>query len=122
MSDLGSTVTVQELDGATVIAATGDFDLSNLAPLRDALVGATGERRTVVLDLAGTTFVDSTVLGAITGALRKAQRIGGCFRIAGPRPNIRRVLQLMALDTVIDVYESVAAAVADPCEDVDEAG
>ena len=117
-----SHVSIRTEGDVVVIVPVGDFDLSNLASLRDALVDATSMPRSVVLDLAETTFVDSTVLGAITGAYRKADRVGGCLRIARPRPNIRRILQLMALDTIIGLYDSVEAAAAEPCTPVSDAG
>lgn len=103
-------VTVHHHGGATVIVPVGDFDLANLSGLREALLDADPATRPVVLDMENTTFVDSTVLGVLTAAARTAQDAGGRLRVARPRHNIRRILALMALDTIIDVHPSVEAA------------
>lgn len=112
-------VTTSESGGATVITSVGDFDLGNLAPFRDAVQAATSAGRAIVLEMSGTTFVDSTVLGVITAGHMQCARNGRWLRIAAPRSNLRRVLQLMALDTIIGIYPTVEAALAD-CDD--EAG
>ena len=67
-----------------VIAVSGEIDVATAPQLRECLhrVIAQGES-TIVLDLLGVTFLDSTALGVLVGALKRC-------REAGRRPAPRR--------------------------------
>ena len=65
----------------------------------------------VVVDLTGTSFIDSSGLGALIGGLKQARSRGGDLRIAAPSEQVRMVLGLTNLDRVLKPYD-----------DVDEAG
>ena len=57
----------------------------------------------IVLDLAGTEFVDSAGLGAFV-ALHKAALVGGgALRIASPRPGVRALFDLTRLHRVLTI-------------------
>lgn len=109
-----SYVSTYDHDGVAVLVPVGDFDIASLHLFRDPLIEASTAGNRVILEMSGTTFVDSTVLGAITAAVKRTREAGGWLRIVSPRPNVRRVLRLMALDTIIGLYDSVAEAAADP--------
>src|SRR5689334_14227946 len=88
----------------TVVAVHGELDLHAADELRVAL-GSNG-RRTVV-DLVGTTFIDSTALGVIAGAART-----GDVTVVASDPRIVRIFQLTGLDRSIRVERSLAEAIA----------
>lgn len=51
--------------------------------------------RTVVLDLGGVTFMDSTGLAAIVGAMNRARDSGADLKVAAPLPpQPQRLLEL----------------------------
>jgi anti-sigma B factor antagonist len=104
-------VTRLERDGAAVVAAVGEFDLAMSAQLRDELEGAVSELSPfLVLDLSLTTFLDSSGIGAVMSAAKTAAECGGWLRLVAPQPNVRRILELTQIDTVLEVCEDVEAA------------
>ncbi|MET3961555.1 anti-sigma B factor antagonist [Marmoricola sp. OAE513] len=106
-----------EDDGVVVLTPVGDFDLSSAEILSTAFGGALADHDRIVLDLAQTTFVDSTALGEFVSASQRATRAGGWLRLAGARPHVRKLLRITALDTVLGLYDSVAEArTASPAE------
>jgi anti-sigma B factor antagonist len=110
---------VHELDtdlaqGAAVVRVDTRLTMVNAAELRSAVDEALdGGRTTVVVDLAGCEFMDSSGLGAIIGGLKVARQAGGDLRIARLTPQVRTVLELTNLDRVLRPHESVEAALDD---------
>jgi anti-anti-sigma factor len=93
-------------DSMTVVSVHGELDLNAAEELREAI--STGsEAPRVVIDLVGTTFIDSTALGVISGAAR-----GADLTVVASDPRIIRILQLTGLDRSIRVERSLAEAIA----------
>lgn len=95
-----------------LIALRGECDL-HIAPaldrqLRDAIEEG---RNHLIVDLTDVTFLDSTVLGALAGGLRRAQRRKGGLAVVCPTgAGVRRVFEVTGLDNVIKVVASRADA------------
>jgi anti-sigma B factor antagonist len=105
-------VTRRERAGAAVVAAVGEFDLAMSTELRDELEAAVRELSPhLVIDLSRTLFLDSSGIGALMSAAKLARTSGGWVRLVAPQPNVRRVLELTQIDTVLDLYDDVDAAV-----------
>ncbi|MFF5185441.1 STAS domain-containing protein [Streptomyces sp. NPDC000345] len=100
-------VTQYARGAAWVVEARGAYDMHSLGPLADALRAAAEEHPRVVLDAAGITFADSTLLNLL---LRVHQVT--TLRVAAPAPQLRRVLEVTGADTVLDVRDTVADAAA----------
>src|SRR5262245_8957872 len=85
------------VDGdAPVMRLTGEFDLSTRAALEqqlESLQTADDRPATVVPDLTGTTFIDSTVVNALVAAHRN----GLDFIIRGSSGMPRRALEVLAI-------------------------
>jgi anti-sigma B factor antagonist len=58
---------------------------------------------TVRVDLTDVDFLDSTGLGVLVGALRRAHTGGGEVVLAGARPNVAKVFQITGLDKVFEI-------------------
>lgn len=96
-----------------VVAAAGEIDLTNAEKFRDALLSAlNAEASGLVVDLTGTTFLDSAGVTALVRASRRAAATGASLRLAVTHPAVLRVLNLVGLDRLIDIHASVAAAVS----------
>lgn len=107
-----SHVTRTEHGDTIVLSPVGEFDLSNLDLLRATfLEAATPETNRIVIDLSGTTFVDSMAIGTMLGVARRTNGWGGWVRLVAPRPNVRRVLHMTGLDKVFAMYDTVDQAV-----------
>ena len=66
----------------------------------------------VVVDLEETTFLDSSGLGSLVGALRLARTAGGDLMIARPSGQVLDVLTLTTMVRVLPPHASVADASA----------
>lgn len=96
---------------ATRVICRGRLNMTAAPDLRRLVdeVLASGSAHLVV-DLADTTFIDSSGLGALIAGLKKARQAGGDLRIAGASEQVRMVLGLTNLDRVLRPHEDVASA------------
>ncbi|MCU1693880.1 MAG: anti-sigma factor antagonist, possible RsbV [Frankiales bacterium] len=98
-------------DGTAVVASTGRLDMVAAPQLRSLVADTVaGGNPRVVVDLSGTSFIDSSGLGALIAGLKTARQAGGDLRIAGAGEQVRMVLELTQLHTVLRPYDSVEAA------------
>ncbi|KQT89224.1 anti-anti-sigma factor [Marmoricola sp. Leaf446] len=97
--------------GVTVVRAPDRLDMV-AAPKLKQLVDRTvqeGDGR-VVVDLGGTSFVDSSGLGALIGGLKTARQAGGDLRIAAAGEQVTMVLRLTNLDRILKPHPGVEDA------------
>jgi anti-sigma B factor antagonist len=108
MTDAPLTVHRQE-DDVVVVELRGDQDLSTAAGLRDQLTELVEGGSSVVVELGLVSFMDSTVLGALLGGLRRARERGQDFALViaeDTEPAVRRVFELTGLFRAFPVYPS----------------
>ena len=99
--------------GTVVVRPVGRLDLNSAGTLRRRLGETlTDGYRLLVVDLADTTSVDSSGLGAIVASLKAARGSGGDLRLARPRQAVRLLLLRTALDRVLPPYDTVEQALA----------
>jgi anti-sigma B factor antagonist len=98
-------------DGIPVVAPLGDLDLASAREVRNVLEQAIEESRHAVVDLSRTTFLDSSGVGALVMAGNLARDCGGWLRLAGPRDEVLRVLDLTQVSSVLPTYDSVDEAI-----------
>jgi anti-sigma B factor antagonist len=107
------TVTDRRVDGAVVVTAAGEVDISSAPRLHEALLAAVRcpDTSMVVLDASGLTFLGSRGLAALLRALEESVRRGTPFRVViSPRSPIYRVLEVTGVDKEIARYETVEEA------------
>lgn len=94
-----------------VIAVSGEIDVATAPQLRECLhrVIAQGES-TIVLDLLGVTFLDSTALGVLVGALKRCREVGGDLHIVVADPRIMKIFEITGLTNVFTIAPSLQAA------------
>jgi anti-sigma B factor antagonist len=97
--------------GVAVLCPVGRLDLLTAAALRARVVQAVdaGHQR-LVIDLGQTTFIDSSGLGALIGALKVTRSGGGDLRLARPNEQARLALRLTTLDRVLRLFPTVDQA------------
>lgn len=88
------------------------LDASTAPALREMLIGCldAGAHR-LVLDLTGVTFLDSSALGSLIAAAKRAGR-GGAFSVCGVQPAVARLFALTHMDRVFTVHPSKPEALA----------
>ena len=102
-----------------VMTLPAEVDISNAEQVRgDLLSVVTQDASLVIADMTATTFCDSAGVSALVRVARQATAHGSGLRLAASAPAVTRVLALTGLDKLIEVYPSVAAALADPGGDV----
>ena len=100
--------------GYAALAGNGRLNMVSAPRLRDAVTEAIGDGHTrIVLDMAGTEFIDSSGLGALVGCLKAARQAGGDLRIANVGPQVQMVLALTSMDRILTAYPSVEEAFGD---------
>lgn len=87
---------------ALTVAGDLDFDTADeLVAHAERLL--TSEIRTICLDLSGLEICDSSGLSSLIHVSQDARRLGVAFVIAGVTPQLRRILEVTGLDTVLGV-------------------
>lgn len=72
--------------------------------------------RQVVLDLSHVTYLSSSAVGVILAHNQGLGRAGGSLRVCCVNPRVMPVLEQMRMNMIIDIYESLAEALAEPWE------
>jgi anti-sigma B factor antagonist len=112
---------IRQSDGVTILDLTGRLSLAEemaFGPGSGVVLGETIRelakkgQKNILVNLAGVTYVDSSGVGQLTGALASAQRQGGSLKLLLPNARVLNLLKMSKLDTVFDISEDEAAAVA----------
>jgi anti-sigma B factor antagonist len=106
------THSMREEAGVRVLGLEGPIDVSQAMDLRDVLGEAIdGPAARVVLDLTEVTFIDSSGIGVLVTAHRKADAAGAMFALAGARTTVGRVFELTRTNRLLRLYPSVDEAI-----------
>ncbi len=104
-------ITEHDVGGLPVVSVAGEIDVATAPQLRKRLQRLSAEgRTTIVVDLLGVSFLDSTALGVLVGALRRCREAGGELRLAATHPRVLRVFQITGLADVFPLHATVADA------------
>ena len=98
-----------------VVVVEGEHDIYTAPTLRERLDEALGRGGGVVVDLTAATFVDSSILGALLDARRRAQESRQGFVVsvgAEVEPGVQRILDITGLVPVLPVINGRDAAIA----------
>jgi anti-sigma B factor antagonist len=68
-------------------------------------------QKKIVLHLAKVTYVDSSGVGQLVGALTSARKQGGDIKLLKPSSQVLDLLKTTKMDTVFDIQEDEAAAI-----------
>lgn len=102
---------VKEAGASVVVALEGDIDLQTSPAAREALLGAVGMSKPVVVDLAAVSYIDSSGVASLVEALQTAKKGGQDLTLAAVSDGAMRVLKLARLDAVFTIHDSVDDAV-----------
>lgn len=103
----------QQVDGWTVVRASGEVDVATAPALREQLTELVeaGHHRLVV-DLEDVDFIDSTGLGVLVGAVRRARSVEGDVRLVCTNPRILKVFEATGLHEVFVIGATLDETVA----------
>ena len=106
-------VSIRNVDGVAVLDMNGRLCLGNsLLVLRNAVKQTLDEGiHKLVINLAETTFVDSSGLGELITTHTSVQNRGGAMNLLHPSKRIRELLQMTRLHSVFPLFDDEALAV-----------
>lgn len=93
------TVIMNRLGDTLTAAVTGEIDHHTARSIReriDSEINSTGPK-TLVLDMSGVSFMDSSGIGLIMGRYKLINELGGTIRITGASSGIARMIKLAGL-------------------------
>ena len=93
-------VATYDIEKGRVVSLTGELDASTCSNLAEHLVGPPGDL--IVVDLSRLRFIDSSGLGVLHEAWRRAIADDGNLIVCRPCPLVERVLEITGLDIWIE--------------------
>ena len=99
-------VTVVEVDGELTVGNRGELKERVLARLSDG-------DESFVIDFERTGYIDSSGLGVLVSLSKRIREHGGRLRIAGLNQDLRTLFELTKLDSLFQISENRAAALAE---------
>ncbi len=106
-------VTSRPSGGRTVVQVAGEIDVYTAPTLREELAGLIdAEHADVVIDLSAVSFMDSTGLGVLVGALKKVKTLGGDLRLVIDQEKVLKVFRITALTQVFPIFPTLDEALA----------
>ena len=114
-------ITEHPIDGERhVLAVRGEIDLFTAPELKQVLAESIEAGRVrIIVDLTETTFLDSTALGVLIGAVKRLRSRDGGLAIVNIDENISKTFEITGLDqifTIVPTREEAVDAV-DPARD-----
>jgi anti-anti-sigma factor len=97
--------------GHTVLTISGELDIATTAVLRDRIAAVLDDTvLPVIVDLSGVSFCDASGLTMLLTVRRRADARRRTVALAGPRPNVRKLLRITGLDQAFPIYSTRAQA------------
>jgi anti-sigma B factor antagonist len=92
-------------DDAFVISLAGEVDLYTAPEFKQQLLEVIAQgTKNVIVDLSATTFIDSTTLGVLVGAVKRLRPNDGQLTLVCSDPNITKIFEITGLDRVFAIY------------------
>jgi len=106
-------VSARNIDNAVVLDLTGRFDATAKQDVQHAIDEAmdTGTLH-LILNLAGVPLVDSAALGLLAVNHNKFKEKGGKLSLVNPQPEVRLILDMVAMPKLIPSFNSIEEALA----------
>jgi anti-sigma B factor antagonist len=99
-------------DGSVcTLTLEGEVDVYTAPRLKEELVSLiSGGCVNVIVDLEKVAFIDSSGLGVLVSALRRAREKDGSVRIVCTRESILKIFRITGLDKVFPIFADAAEA------------
>ncbi len=94
-------------DGTLTAYISGDIDHHNAKAARRRIDRETEQTRprSLILDLSGVNFMDSSGLGLILGRFTKARELGADFAVKSPTSATMKILELVGGERLIKIVK-----------------
>jgi anti-anti-sigma factor len=106
-------VSTRNIDNAVVLDLTGRFDATAKHEVQLAIDEAMDSGTShLILNLAGVPLVDSAALGLLAVNHNKFKEKGGKLSLVNPQPEVRMILDMVAMPKLIPSFNSIEEAIA----------
>jgi anti-sigma B factor antagonist len=97
-----------------VLAVGGELDYAVSPQLKARLIDAIeAGRRRLVLDFSEVTFIDSTAIGVLAGAIARLDAVGGgSLAVVCTHEKVLQIFEITGLESVITLYRSRGEAIS----------
>lgn len=104
-------ITTEKYGEVCSVVLNGEVDVYTAPRLKEELVAAIeGGCINVIVDLERVGFIDSSGLGVLVSALRRARERDGVVRIVCTRDNILKIFRITGLDKVFPIFADLVEA------------
>lgn len=101
----------EHADSYSVVAVHGEVDLHTAPKVQYAIERGSEGVGTVVLDMAGVAFMDSTALSTLMRAKEKLEKDGTALRLTSPSGAVQRIFDVTGFGDYFQIYPSRADAI-----------
>jgi anti-sigma B factor antagonist len=110
--DASLSLTSRRDRGGYVIAALGgELGIASAPALREQLLSLLRAASHLIIDLSAVEHADASGLAVLVDSRRRARLLGGSLRLAGPSPEVARVLSAAGINRHLDIFPTVRAAI-----------
>jgi len=101
-----------ERDGTVcTVTLEGEVDVYTAPRLKEQLVELLdGGCSSIIVDMEKVAFIDSSGLGVLVGALRRAREKGGVVRLVCTRDSVLKIFRITGLDKVFPIFSDASEA------------
>lgn len=101
-------ITHEQVNGVAVVTVQGEIDVASAPELRTQLHElCTSDTASVAVDLRAVTFLDSSALGVLVGALRRCRENNSDFRLIINSPRLLKIFDITGLTSVFEISETL---------------
>ena len=109
--DLG--LDVKERNGWAVLSVQGEVDVYTAPQFREQLIELVDQgQRSILVDLEGVEFLDSTGLGVLVGGLKRVRAHDGSLDLVCTQERILKIFRITGLTKVFGIHDGVDEAIA----------
>jgi anti-sigma B factor antagonist len=102
-------ITQEQVNGVAVVTVRGEIDVASAPELRTQLHElCTSDTTAVAVDLRAVTFLDSSALGVLVGALRRCRENNSDFRLIINSPRLLKIFDITGLTSVFEISETLS--------------
>jgi anti-sigma B factor antagonist len=98
-------------ENTAVLHCAGRWVLGSGGEFRSVVIELTSQKtKTVIVDLAGVSYMDSSSLGELVSGFTAARNRGGYLVLVSPSKRVRDILTITKLNSVFEIYDSIDSA------------
>ncbi|NJD33518.1 MAG: STAS domain-containing protein [Betaproteobacteria bacterium] len=103
---------IQDGQGAIVTIRSENLDAGNVKAFKDRMIPVLEDHQSVLLDMSGLTFVDSSGLGALLSCLRTVNNKKGQLKLFAMAKPVQALFELVRMHRIFSIYNTRDEALA----------